>query len=437
MPDTTSQPPAPINWNNFTETLENDVLAAQLSHSVLALIIVHVQQLPFYNFRLGFRGGEAIIAHVMGQLRSTLSRATRIERIAPDRVGVIITEVEVPELLSLSARKIINHLAAPLTVGDEIISVAATVGISIFPEHADSAEALISEAELSLRAVDDNARPFHIPVAARSEEHLTVLQMGDDLQHAIADERLTLHYQPKVDLHSRRPVAAETLMRWTTAEGRRISPDLFIPVAEASGSIFRLTEWAVNTALREGGEINGSCDAYGVAVNLSAKTIYDPALIHIVESALAIWDLAPEHLTLEVTESSLMKDPKACFKNLSRIRDQGVRISIDDFGTGFSSLSYFKAIPADEIKIDQSFVRNMADHDADAKLVGLIIDLARTFGLHVVAEGIETDVTAARLQDMGCDVGQGFLFAPAMDLDTYCRWLEPFQTPCPPPRGNN
>ena len=213
-------------------------------------------------------------------------------------------------------------------------------------------------------------------------------------------------------------------MRWTQADATSISPDEFIPVAETSGAIFKLTEWAINTALREGAEINADGGAYAVAVNLSAGIIYDRALVEIVESALAIWDLPAPLLTLEVTESSLMKNPNLCFENLSAIRELGARVSIDDFGTGYSSLSYFKDIPADEIKIDQSFVTSMCRSPADEKIVGLIVDLSHKFGLEVVAEGIESETTLEKLQAMGCDLGQGFYFARPMDAVSYRRWLE-------------
>ena len=415
---------AVINWNGFLNDLEHQVLSAQISNQVLALIVVQIRHLPIYNFRLGFQGGEAIIAEMLARLGKSMKRALCIERIAPDRFAVVVPQIGVPELLAISARKLLADLAEPFMVGREIVSVTAAIGISQYPDHGATAEALMSEVEWSLHSTIGDATAFHITTKTHSDQQLMLMQMGADLHTAIADESLSLYYQPKLDLKTLAPVASEALMRWTLPDGTRITPDQFIPVAEASGSIHKLTQWAINTALREGVEVNFPDRDYSVAVNVSASSIYDPGLVTIVESALAIWDLPPQLFTLEVTESMLIKNPELCFRHLSRIREMGVKIAIDDFGTGFSSLSYFKTIPADEIKIDQSFIKAMADNDDDEKIVGSIIDLAHKFGLQVVAEGIQSAPVLHKLQALGCDIGQGYYLAKPMVLEDYQRWLK-------------
>src|SRR5690606_15989954 len=202
---------------------------------------------------------------------------------------------------------------------------------------------------------------------------------------------------------ARRRRGADALMRWAPSIDNPVSPDHFIPLAETSGKIQGLTEWALNTAMRETMELDPD-GALSVSVNVSASSLYDPNLVLAVESGLAIWGLPPRRLTLEITEGALMKNPALCFEHLARLRALGVRVAIDDFGTGFSSLAYFKAIPADEVKIDQAFVRHMATDDQDARIVQLVIDLAHAFGLKVVAEGVESGEALARLGDLHCDL---------------------------------
>ncbi len=211
-------------------------------------------------------------------------------------------------------------------------------------------------------------------------------------------------------------------MRWTK-DSRVLRPDQFIPLAESTGVIHGLTEWAVHTALREMAGLLIDHPQLSVAVNVSASSVYDPSLLLSVESALAIWDIPPACLVIEVTESSLMRNPELGFRNLAQMRQMGVRVAIDDFGTGFSSLSYFKSIPADEIKIDQSFVRNMSLNAGDAHLVEAIIGLSHSFGLTVVAEGVEDRETLEMLRAMGCDQVQGYFLSHPLELDRFGDWV--------------
>lgn len=412
-----------INWHGFVKDLRAHTQSAAALNSVLALIIVEVRQLGICNSLWGFDAGEFVVDDVKKRLGAMLKNVVTAERIAPARIAVIIRDIAIPELLSVSAQKIINGLSKPVVFRGEAIKVDVSLGIAIFPQHGVSAESLLCEAELALDSAVSRACSFHITDSPYADKYSALFRVHDNLQQAIANENLGLNYQPKFDLKTRLPVASEALMRWHLPDGGRVRPEEFIAVAEASGIIEQLTDWAINTALREIAELNDLNLKMGVAVNVSATSLYDPAFILTVESALAIWGVPPQLLTLEITETLLMQNPRLCFAHLSRLRDLGVKVSIDDFGTGFSSLSYFKTIPADEIKIDQSFVKSMEKNSDDEKIVESIIGLAHNFGHQVVAEGIESSETLHKLQAMGCDIGQGYFLAKPMAMDKYRHWL--------------
>lgn len=415
-----------IDWKGFVHALKQQVLDAEQRGGVFALIAIQVRQLPLYNFRLGFEGGEAIVGEIAARASGTLKKVAAMARIAPDKIGIIVRDIGMPELLPVSAQKVIDSLARPFILEGQPVALEASIAISIFPQHGSTAEALMSEVELSLGRTLERTSSYHIPAKTSSERYLSLLQIQNDLQSAIAFGNLSLNYQPKLDLQTLEPIASEALVRWVTDSGKVITPEQFIHVAEVSGDINRLTEWAINAALREGSQLTREGREYAVGVNISAPSIYHPSFVVMVQNALAIWDLSPQSLTLEITETILMKNPETCFKTLSSLRDMGVKISIDDFGTGFSSLSYFKKIPADEIKIDQSFVKAICENPDDEKIVASIVDLSHKFGLVVVGEGIESRDILDKLREMGCDIGQGYYLARPMGIDTYQRWLENF-----------
>lgn len=414
-----------IRWHAFLADLRREVAAARASGATLALLLVEVREFHGLNLRHGFNDVEGVMRQILSRLAEPLKKATAINRTGPNRLALILPELAVPELLPVAAQKLFTQLAAPYPVGGGELAISPGMGLALFPDHGNSAEALLAEAEHALGIARDMAIPFAIPRKAGAQQRLQAERMAQDLEKAVADDSLTLHYQPQVDLATLQPAGAEALMRWAPSIDNPVSPDHFIPLAETSGKIQGLTEWALNTAMRETMELDPD-GALSVSVNVSASSLYDPNLVLAVESGLAIWGLPPRRLTLEITEGALMKNPALCFEHLARLRALGVRVAIDDFGTGFSSLAYFKTIPADEVKIDQAFVRHMATDDQDARIVQLIIDLAHAFGLKVVAEGVESGEALARLGDLHCDLAQGFYLARPLDYPGYRRWLADF-----------
>jgi len=420
MPDT--DPLYPLNWHQFCDQLSLAIDEANAEGRNLALIGVRLKQFYLFSARHGIEGGEDLVKRAFGKLEGALNKIAFIHRVSPDTIALVIPHVKMPELLVVGAKRIVDQLAAT-GPDDEALSIEASVAVALFPDHGHDASSLLGELNLGLRRNEKHSVSYHVAKTPEMSSHIQRLEMRRQLRSAISNQDLELVYQPKIDLKTLRPVSCEALMRWILPDGKIVRPQEFIPAAEASGQIHRLAEWAIHTAMREAMEWPDSCS---VAVNVSATSIYDPDFVDTIRSALAIWGLPPERLIIELTETLLMSDTELCFRQLSRIRDMGVKIAIDDFGTGFSSLSYFKTIPADELKIDQSFVIGMKNNEDDEKIVALIIELAHKFGLRVVAEGIESRQVLVRLQELGCDVGQGFYLAKPMVIGNFNNWMSRF-----------
>ncbi len=411
-----------ICWHDFLVRFQGELDIARDGGKTLALMVVEIRQFHTLNLRHGFNRGEALISELLSLTADVMKKAVAITRTAPDQLALILPDVGLPELLPVAAEKLSRRLAAPSRVNGETLRPAIGIGIALFPDHGDNAEALLSEAQHAMHGARELSTPFAVAKRATSQTRLLSLRIVQELESAVMDDSLRLHYQPQVELATLRPVGAEALMRWQRPNQQLFGPDRFIPLAENTGKIAGLTEWALNTALREATDMDRT--DLTVSVNVSAASIYDPDLPMTVESGLAIWGLEPRQLILEVTESALMKSPKLCFQHLARLRDLGVQVAIDDFGTGFSSLAYFKNIPADEVKIDRSFVRNMASDRDDARIVELVINLAHAFGKRVVAEGVESGETLDRLRELDCDLVQGYHVARPMDGLEYRGWLD-------------
>ena len=245
-----------------------------------------------------------------------------------------------------------------------------------------------------------------------------------ELDAALAEGQLEMHYQPKLRLPGGEPCGAEALMRWFHPERGLIRPDIFIGLAERIGKIEDLTWFALNTSLRQLREWPLHDNPFNVAINVTPQIVQKEEFAEIVANALQVWDVEPAQLTIEITETALMNKPEASFRTLTALRKLGVMVSIDDFGTGYSSLAYFKDIPATELKIDRSFVFKMLDNHGDRQIVQTVIDLAHGFGLKVVAEGIEDAETQAALISMGCDSAQGFYLSKPICHRDFQSWLE-------------
>jgi diguanylate cyclase (GGDEF)-like protein len=411
------------NRRSFLSLLRRHIGFANDRQTVLALVVVDIDGFARINAAHGYAFGDQALRHVAVQLRSVAREQDYVGRIGDNRFALLLTGIMNQGHAELAVQKLFRQLEVPFEGGQGRVRLAVTAGAALCPLHASQAEFLLRQAEKSLElARAAGLRWLFPPEVDTGQRFSEFWDLEIELDGAIQRGDLVLAYQPKLRMDDLCPIGAEALMRWPHPARGLVPTEQFIRIAEQTGQIRAMTMWALNTALRHAAGWKHA-GVLSVAVNVPAELVARDDLPDLVENALKLWGTPAVELVLEITERSLVTDPRQSFGILSRIRDLGVKVSIDDFGTGYSCLAYFKDIPADELKIDQSFVRGMLTDTASADITALIIDLAHRFGLTVVAEGVEDARTFELLRARNCDVVQGHLFARAMPLDAFVQWL--------------
>ncbi|MBU2675740.1 MAG: EAL domain-containing protein, partial [Gammaproteobacteria bacterium] len=294
-------------------------------------------------------------------------------------------------------------------------------------EKGEDAAGLIHKASVALESARKTAQPYAFFSQTMATKMAENWHLQEELTAAITDSALDLYYQPKFEIATRRPCGAEALLRWTSKDHGPVSPGIFVPLATEIGLMQELTRFVFMTGVRNAAEWPDIGKRLSLAVNLEAASLQHAETLDMLKSAVSIWGKDNCGLTVEVTESSLVTDSDSNFERLNAMRSAGIGISIDDFGTGFSSLSYFRSIPATELKIDRSFTSNMLESERDRRLVEAIIWLAHKFGMKVVAEGVENSSEIKLLTALKCDAIQGFYFSEALPHDEFCKWLSRYR----------
>jgi len=325
---------------------------------------------------------------------------------------------------------LVAALSVPFPVRGLSVDVRLSAGLARAPEHGDEPSDLLRHADTALYAAKQPRRDVGV-YDSTADDASARLQMTGDLRDAIAEGSLEVHYQPKADPVTGRPIGMEALVRWTHPVHGRVSPDEFIPLAEHTGLIRPLTTLVLDAALRACARWRRSGHHLGVAVNLSTRSLADADLPAQVRTALAAARLPAAALTLEITETAVMHDLTRSLGVLQELRALGVRLSVDDFGTGQSSLAYLKRLPIHEVKIDKGFVTGLADDRGDAAIVRAAIDLGHALGLRVVAEGVEDGTTQALLAGWGCDLVQGYHVSRPLRAADVDDWLAAVARPGP------
>ena len=324
----------------------------------------------------------------------------------------------------LAANKILRTAAEPVSAGGQHATVRLSIGVAMHPAHGRTPEQLMQCAEIALLEAWKTQAATVVYTERKAEELVAGWDLETQLANALEHGDLVMNYQPKLSLPKLEVVGCEALMRWNRPDAGNVPPEIFIDVAEMTGQIDPLTRFAFHRALRQLGEWPKGLGPVGVAVNVTPSIICNPELVEAIRGAAGLWSVPLDRLTVEVTENALMVDRERSHRVLTELREMGVRISIDDFGTGYSSLSYLKQVPADELKIDKSFVMNMLADEADARIVAQVVALGHSFGLEVVAEGVESPEVAAKLADMGCDFAQGFHYAKPLSPQDFPGWVQ-------------
>ncbi|GAB3746893.1 putative bifunctional diguanylate cyclase/phosphodiesterase [Lysobacter olei] len=413
------------NRRSFLALLKRHVLMAVEREALLAVVVIDIDDFARINTTHGYEFGDAALRHVAGELRQLIRPQDYAARLGNDRFALILTRLMNKGHAELAVQKLFRQLEPTFTFAGNTVRLRATAGAAVCPSHASHADFLLRQAEKALAIARETGQPWLFPAGdgAPASGLSEWWDLEIEMQGAIERGEMFLRYQPKLATDTLRPVGAEALMRWQHRSRGLVPPDRFIPIAEQTGQIRPITVWALNSALRQAADWPIETTPLSVAVNVPAEMVAREDLPELVENALRLWGRPNTRLTLEITERSLIADPARSFRILSQVREQGVKVSIDDFGTGYSCLAYFKDIPADELKIDKSFVAGLLDDPACADIAALIIDLAHRFGLTVVAEGVEDEATLAALRARGCDTVQGHLFAEALPQDTFRAWL--------------
>lgn len=408
----------------FLKKLRRDALRTTSSGGLMALLLVNVDQFRRVNSVFGLRMGDRVLVRMAELLQDIARRSDLVARIGDDEFALLLPGVMNEGHAVLAANKIRRSLELPLEVDGERIPLMATIGIALCPNHSSHPETLFKHAELALIKARSAGIGY---LVAEPVDDLQIADTWDleiELETAVENEELELWYQPQVSIADGSVIGAEALMRWNSPSRGLLRPGIFIPVAERTGRIRALTQWALNTALRQAGQCREQTGHdFTVAVNMPANAFQNPELNEMVGSAMKLWSAPRGSLTLEVTETLAMADPATAFAVFKELRGTGAEIAIDDFGTGYSSLSHFRDIPADEVKIDKTFVRTLDESEKDRALIRVMVEIGHRFDLQVVAEGVERESELKSIEALGCDIVQGNLIAEALPFSDFCAWL--------------
>jgi diguanylate cyclase (GGDEF)-like protein len=394
-------------------------------NATVALILIRISGLEIVNDRFGYPGGDKVLEDFVARLRGIAREQDRVFVVNGRTFALLVSNPLHEGHAVLAADRVARSAAEPVFIGTGRAVLKANIGIALLRNPGESAGELLRQSEHALaeaRARDERHVLFTpaLPGAAGPQTPYAWF----DIEEALRAGEFELFYQPKVLLGHRRLVGAEALVRWQKPGVGYVPLAHFMPAIEQSQGVRPLLRFVLNSALRKAAEWSSRCPAFGVAVNLAAGNLEDPDLTELVEDALSVWGLPASQLTLELTESSLMQNPASSMLTMGHLQALGLRTSIDDFGTGYSSLAYLRDLPADELKVDRSFVSRIMAGARDRDIVASIVQLAHAVEMRVVAEGIEEEATLTALTDMGCDIGQGYYFDRPLSAGEFEeRWI--------------
>ena len=421
------------NRDLLRRRLEEALVQAEARDTGVAVLLLDLDRFKEVNDTLGHQSGDLLLKALAERLTGLIRDTDTVARLGGDEFAIVSPGAGSEEGAFALAERIRTGLEEPFTVAGLAVEVETSIGIALCPEHGSDVEALIRHADVAMYQGKKTHRPT---VYSRHEDHYSPdrLALVGELRRAIAQDELVVHYQPRVELANGDVRAVEALVRWEHPERGLLSPGEFLPLAEHTGLIRPLTRYVLDAAL-------GDCAGWaaeglrpGVSMNLSARDLLDSDLPVEVEELLDKHGVDPTLLEVEITENTILTDPERARAVLERLQELGVRLSIDDFGTGFSSLGQLRRLPVDVLKIDKSFVLNMAHDDNDDVIVRSTIDLGHNLGLQVVAEGVETQEVWDRLAQLGCDTAQGFFISRPLPLVVLVDWLRKRRSEEPPRR---
>lgn len=409
----------------FLDRLNQAIAQSRRSQWRLGVLMMDMDRFRELNLTFGHTAGDRALKEVGERLQPLVRTNDTLARMAGDEFALLLMDLKSGESAAVVAEKILAALREPVQLAGQDAPVGASIGITVYPEDGQEAEELMRNVESAVsgsKAAGRGVYRFYTSAMnVRAAERLTLTA---HLRGALEREEFVLHYHPLVDVSRGEVAGVEALLRWRNPRQGLLGPDRFISILEETGLILPVGEWALNQAVRQVRALAGGGAAMRLCVNLSTRQFQRRDLVDSVAATLRDTGMAPGQLELEITESLLMQDMEAAIEKLQALRDLGVQLSIDDFGTGFSSLSYLSRFPLTTLKIDKSFIHHIVDRPNDQAIAKSIIALARSLKLRVVVEGVEEPAQLEFFRAFGCDEVQGFLFAQPMDVEELALWLK-------------
>ena len=382
---------------------------------VLGVMLLRVRRFREFNIHFGHESGDLLTAEVRAMAIRALRPVDQVVQIGPCDFAILLPGLHNADHATLAASRLIRLFEEPVAIGDRSVLITVAIGVALGPEHGETPDRLFRSAERAFAVALQSIDSYAVFAVADGDPEISY----DDLHEAIVNNRLELYLQPLWDLRADRLAGVESLARWNSPRWGAIEPSVFIPLAEQTGLITPLTRWSLNNSLHHCAQSRRLGLDLPFSINLSPKVFPERGIVEQILGALRIWDIPPESIILEVTETAVMDDLARSAQLLRRLRDAGLRIAIDDFGTGHSTFAYLQHTPATELKIDKSFVGEMHRDKRTHRLVRSMIELAQSLGMKVVAEGVETAETMRELTALGCDYAQGYFIGrpqPAGEL---------------------
>ncbi|MET7970597.1 bifunctional diguanylate cyclase/phosphodiesterase [Micromonospora sp. NPDC005305] len=389
---------------------------------VVALLLFDVDRLRQVNESLGHAAGDKVLVEVAERLRASAPSSALVGRAGGDEFLVTLRLENTEAALDL-AGQLREQIRDEMVFDALTLDVDTAVGVAVHPDHGSDAVTLLQRVDLAATAAKSVPGSVQLYSPVLESRSLRLLGLAGDLRRALDDGELEVYFQPKVTLRDRRLVGVECLARWEHPAHGTVVPDDFVAVAEHTGQLGRLTEFVLRESLRRSRDWSHGEQALAISVNLAARTLTDQHFPALVRDLLEEYGVPPQRLTLEITEAGVLDGTERPIPTLKRLGELGVRLSVDDFGTGNSSLAQLRRLPVHEVKVDRSFVQGMATDPGDLAIVNAVVTLSQQFGLTVVAEGVESELTLELLQDIGCEIGQGFLFSRPLPYERLETWF--------------
>lgn len=400
------------NRNLFNEQLEKAIARSQRYKNQFAIIFIDLDRFKNINDTLGHDIGDRFLQEVALKMKNCLRNADIISRWGGDEFTILLSEIKNPADATVVAKRILNSIKQPIIINDYQLYCHLSMGIAIYPQDGDTPKTLLKNADIALyRSKDNGGNQYQYYNPSMNQKKTELLHLETNLYQAIQANQLKLYYQPQININTGQIVGMEALVRWQHPHFGMVSPAKFIPIAEETGFINSIGEWVLFTACRQNKQWqNLGLPPIKIAVNLSPRQC-QPYLLTSLKQILKETQLDPQYLELEITESSIIIHPELTKEILTELTEMGVSVSMDDFGSGYSSLNYLKKFPFQKIKIDQSFVKDLKNEPRDLAIISAVVTLGKGFNLQVVAEGIENEQQANLLKQLQCEIMQGYFFS--------------------------